>query len=181
MTNEAAVLVNGTWVVSVTMNGPSDQDIEEVAGTVRDTRGLRSSGVFAMGGSVFARMEVEARTAAEAVVMTDDLLLDVVGESWIPVAMVVESKAEYDAGGLSYVPALAGLAETASILGLSEAEAVLATHDPTFPSPIGELVCGSIWTRAEVETFARICACRQSRPQAVAAALTSLGCATRPL
>jgi hypothetical protein len=163
MTNETAVLVNGTWVVSVTMTGPSDKDIEQVASKVRDTRGLRSSGVFAMGGSVFARMEIEARTAAAAVVLIDDLLLDVVGDSWIPVAMVVESKAEFDAGGLCYVPALAGLAEAASILGLTEAEAVLATQDPTFPSPIGELACGPIWTRAEVETFARICACRQSR------------------
>ncbi|MCU1390087.1 MAG: hypothetical protein JWL72_3425 [Ilumatobacteraceae bacterium] len=151
-----------SWVVSVTMDGAVPDDADAVADTVRRTRALRASAVFVMDGSVYARLDVEADSVAAAIVLVDDLLLDVIGDAWVPVAIIAESKEVRDAGGLSQIPPLAGLAEVADLLGITSAEASLAVCDPGFPTPVSTLASGCVWTRSEVETFARLSACRRA-------------------
>ncbi|MCU1397964.1 MAG: hypothetical protein JWN62_1073 [Acidimicrobiales bacterium] len=153
---------SNNWVVSVTLNGPITDDVDSVAEAIRCTGGLRASAVFVIDGSVYARLDVEANSVSAAVVLVDDLLLDVIGDEWVPVAIIAESKEGRDAGGVSQIPPLAGLAEVADVLGISGAEASHAVRDPCFPAPVSTLASGCVWTRSDVETFARLSACRRA-------------------
>lgn len=151
-----------SWMVSVTISGPPTADAEGVADAIRNTKALRASAAFAMDGSVYARLAVEADSVTAAVVVVDDLLFDVIGEAWVPVAVIAESKEGSEAGGLSQVPPLAGLAEVADLLGITVAEASLAIRDPSFPAPVSTLATGRVWTRSDIETFARLSAQRRA-------------------
>jgi hypothetical protein len=86
--------VSVPWVVSVTMCGPADDDIEVVAGAVRDTYGMRSSNVSAVDGLLAAEFRIDALSASAAIVLVDDLLLDVVGGAWTPVTILVEPEGD---------------------------------------------------------------------------------------
>lgn len=50
-------------------------------------------------------------------------------------------------------PKLAGLAEVASLAGVSRTRAAQLAAHPDFPAPVDRLAMGPVWREADVRTF----------------------------
>lgn len=50
-------------------------------------------------------------------------------------------------------PKLAGLAEVASLAGVSRQRASQLSKHPDFPKPVAELAMGPVWREADVQKF----------------------------
>lgn len=59
---------------------------------------------------------------------------------------------------------LAGVAETAEILGISRQRLADVRKNPAFPRPVADLKSGPVWDRAEIERFERGWDRRAGRP-----------------
>lgn len=51
------------------------------------------------------------------------------------------------------IPELAGLAEVASLAGVSRKRAWQLSRHPDFPQPVQVLAMGPVWLEADVKTF----------------------------
>ena len=50
-------------------------------------------------------------------------------------------------------PKLAGLAEVASLAGVSRQRAAQLANHPDFPAPVARLAMGPVWREADVQKF----------------------------
>lgn len=54
---------------------------------------------------------------------------------------------------MTRIPKLAGLAEVASLVGVSRSRAGQITTHPDFPKPVQRLAMGPVWLEADVRKF----------------------------
>jgi hypothetical protein len=69
-----------------------------------------------------------------------------------PLTMVVE-----------VVPALAGVAEAADVMGWDKRRVITYIDRGRFPEPVQSLASGRVWVRSDVESFARDWRAKQGR------------------
>jgi hypothetical protein len=64
---------------------------------------------------------------------------------------------------IEMIPALAGVAETAQIMGWDKRRVITYIDRGRFPEPIQSLASGRLWLRSDVERFAKDWRARQGR------------------
>lgn len=108
------------------------------------------------GAEIGATMTVEARNAMEAVREATRHLALAAGSrpAWTHIE-VQELEARDRELARPLLPELAGVTEFARMLGVSRQRAHDITTTPDFPPPQAALAAGPIWTRSQLETWAR--------------------------
>ena len=61
------------------------------------------------------------------------------------------------------VPALAGVAEAADVMGWDKRRVITYIDRGRFPEPVQSLASGRVWVRSDVESFARDWRAKQGR------------------
>jgi hypothetical protein len=162
---EEAVMVE--W--SVHMAAASGDDFgEPEADAIIDALAPYAPAVSYGRGGLTARVTVEARSAGEAV----DRALEVFGKA-CPALDVFRVEAQTVEGleqdlGTTNIPELIGIAELATLLGVSKQRASELARGTDFPAPLAVLVAGPVWPLANVLRYVRAWKRRPGRPRKVA-------------
>jgi hypothetical protein len=164
-TREEAVMVE--W--SVHIAAESDDNFgEPEADAIIDALAPYAPAVSYGRGGVTARFNVEAHSAREAV----DRALEVFGQT-CPALDVFRVEAQTVEGleqdlGTADIPELIGIAELATLLGVSKQRASELARGTGFPAPLAVLAAGPVWPVANVLRYVHGWKRRPGRPRKVA-------------
>lgn len=152
------------WSIGVTRAGPGpaldvdDKDtIEQVMQaqlSMEDHVPAGSFGGNSIAFTVAVKNDDPEEAIREAVEVTDEALRNVGLPVWpvVEIEAVEWSRFEKQLEEPTY-PALVGVAELASMLGVSKQRASTLSRDPRFPEPHQELASGPVWVESNVRDF----------------------------
>lgn len=123
--------------------------------------------------NVAARFDVEASTLRIAVTNGIKAMADALDALGIPHVLTSAEVSTYDVLDAELarpaVPELVGMAEIATLLGVSRQRAHELSDRPDFPSPVQPLAAGAVYIKAQVEAFNGRWERRKGRPKKSAA------------
>ncbi|HEY8695202.1 MAG TPA: hypothetical protein VIR57_20935 [Chloroflexota bacterium] len=155
------------WVVSLDAGIPQTFS-EELADQLIEQLDDYSPAIGGRGHRIGVTMSVDASTVRQALDRGYAVLRKALGHGAVIASVKVQSLDELERElEAPQLPALAGLSETAEILGVSRQRASELAERRDFPRPVAGLASGPVWLRSTIVSFNERWVRRPGRPRTV--------------
>jgi hypothetical protein len=152
------------WSVELEAPRGADTDRFDLADEIIDALAGHGPAVSFTADRVSVRFDVEARSPFDAFALARDIARDKLKLD--PVRATVESVEDVERYvETSNAPELVGVAEAATMLGVSRQRVSELAEQPAFPAPLARLKAGPVWTAASMIRFTETWDRRPGRPR----------------